>query len=55
VLTLGEVLPFSIMLKVLIATPLFSAKFRMDRPRSLRNARRRRPTFISGAVQSPED
>ena len=35
VLTLGEVLPFSIRLRVLTLSPLCSAKARMERPRSV--------------------
>src|SRR3974390_3660921 len=50
VLTLGEVLPFSIRLKVLTFRPLRSASARMDKFRSFRNSRKRWPTFTSGTV-----
>src|SRR5512136_2645318 len=53
VLTLGEVLPFSIRLKVLTFSPLRSASARMDRPHSSRKSRKRWPTLTSGKVLAP--
>src|SRR5512143_605163 len=50
VLTLGEVLPFSIRLKVLTFKPLRSASARMERSRSFRSSRNRRPTLTSELV-----
>ena len=50
VLTLGEVLPFSIKLNVLTFSPLRSASARIERWRSFRSARKRWPTWISGTT-----
>ena len=55
VLTLGEVLPFSIRLRVLKFRPLFSARVRMDSLRSRRSCRRLRPTSMLSLAGSLPD
>jgi len=50
VLTLGDVLPFPIRLKVLTFSPLRSASAQIDRLRSSRSSRRRWPTLTSGTT-----